>query len=216
MKRITFNKKDTNKIISLYEKDLLTIQMIAKTVGVSRPTIRKTLVENDIRIRSQAEQMKIGYELGRKDGQALTKEAHKVTRKMIKEGTHPFCDPDIIKKGQSTNSKNKYNTKAERELIKLFKKLEINYCHTYYIKRKETKSNGRVQIPRYYIADFYLPDYNLIIECDGEYWHRDKKKDLERTEKILQLGYKDVIRFSNKDIFNNKRNILEKLYEIAV
>jgi very-short-patch-repair endonuclease len=35
-----------------------------------------------------------------------------------------------------------------------------------------------------YIADFYLPEYNLVIEADGEFWHnlpkmieKDKRKD---------------------------------------
>lgn len=48
------------------------------------------------------------------------------------------------------------------------------------------------KIGRYY-ADFYLPERDLIIECDGEYWHssqtvklRDKRKD----KFLRKQGYK--------------------------
>lgn len=62
-------------------------------------------------------------------------------------------------------------------------------------------------------ADFYLPNRNLIIECDGSYWHRDikiKERD-KRKDKFLQaLGYK-IIRFSEESIRNYNPELLEKL-----
>lgn len=54
---------------------------------------------------------------------------------------------------------------------------------------------------RFY-ADFFLPERKLIIECDGEYWHRGKiKKDRDkRKDKLLkELGYK-VIRLEEEKI----------------
>ena len=53
----------------------------------------------------------------------------------------------------------------------------------------------------FFIADFYIPSKNLIIELDGEY-HDDAKqqnKDIWRTKVLKSLGYK-VIRFKNKQI----------------
>ena len=53
----------------------------------------------------------------------------------------------------------------------------------------------------FFIADFYIPSKNLIIELDGEY-HDDAKqqeKDIWRTKILKSLGYK-VIRFKNKQI----------------
>lgn len=51
--------------------------------------------------------------------------------------------------------------------------------------------------------DFYLPKENLLIECDGEYWHsfpdaikRDKKKDVlakEKNYKLLRLSEKEIL-----------------------
>lgn len=53
----------------------------------------------------------------------------------------------------------------------------------------------------FFIADFYIPSKNLIIELDGEY-HDDAKqqeKDIWRTKILKSLGYK-VIRFKNEQI----------------
>lgn len=53
-----------------------------------------------------------------------------------------------------------------------------------------------------YITDFYLPQYKLILECDGDYWHslpnvveKDKKKDhwlYAHNYKLLRLSEKDI------------------------
>ena len=57
----------------------------------------------------------------------------------------------------------------------------------------------------FFIADFYIPSKNLIIELDGEY-HNDAKqqdKDIWRTNILNSLGYK-VIRFKNSQIIESK------------
>lgn len=40
--------------------------------------------------------------------------------------------------------------------------------------------------------DFFLPDYNLIVEIDGHYWHskpEQKKKDIIQTKEAIAKGY---------------------------
>ena len=57
----------------------------------------------------------------------------------------------------------------------------------------------------FFIADFYIPSQNLIIELDGEY-HDDTKqqdKDIWRTKILQSLGYR-IIRFKNKQITESK------------
>ena len=57
----------------------------------------------------------------------------------------------------------------------------------------------------FFIADFYIPSKNLIIELDGEY-HNDAKqqdKDIWRTKLLNSLGYR-VIRFENKQITESR------------
>ena len=46
-------------------------------------------------------------------------------------------------------------------------------------------------IIRYFIADFYIPGRNIIIEVDGKFHNRHKQKDRDRT-RIIQDSYPDI------------------------
>lgn len=50
-----------------------------------------------------------------------------------------------------------------------------------------------------YFADIYIPDSNLVVECDGAEFHQDKERDNARDEFMKSKGY-SVIRFSGSDI----------------
>lgn len=58
----------------------------------------------------------------------------------------------------------------------------------------------------FYIVDFYLPDYNIVVEIDGGY-HNTKEQiiaDRKRTGKLKKYNnIKKVIRFTNKDVGNH-------------
>ena len=86
-------------------------------------------------------------------------------------------------------------TYAER-LLKIFLtgKIDFEFQKIIYTDNKH-----------FFIADFYIPSKNLIIELDGEY-HDDIKqqdKDIWRTKILNSLGYK-VIRFKNKQIIESR------------
>ena len=86
-------------------------------------------------------------------------------------------------------------TYAER-LLKIFLtgKIDFEFQKIIYTDNKH-----------FFIADFYIPSKNLIIELDGEY-HDDIKqqnKDIWRTKLLNSLGYK-VIRFKNKQITESR------------
>ena len=57
----------------------------------------------------------------------------------------------------------------------------------------------------FFIADFYIPSQNLIIELDGEYHDNIKQqdKDIWRTKILQSFGYR-IIRFKNKQITESK------------
>ena len=57
----------------------------------------------------------------------------------------------------------------------------------------------------FFIADFYIPSKNLIIELDGEYHDSIKQqdKDIWRTKILQSLGYR-IIRFKNKQITESR------------
>ena len=86
-------------------------------------------------------------------------------------------------------------TYAER-LLKIFLtgKIDFEFQKIIYTDNKH-----------FFIADFYIPSKNLIIELDGEYHDSIKQqdKDIWRTKILNSLGYK-VIRFKNKQITESK------------
>ena len=69
-------------------------------------------------------------------------------------------------------------TSIEIEVEKWLKENNINYTFQ--------KAFGR------YVVDFYLPEYNVVIEVDGAYWHgegkEDKVKSVNRDRFLLGLG----------------------------
>ena len=56
-------------------------------------------------------------------------------------------------------------------------------------------------IKRYFIADFFIPYRNIIIEVDGKFHDRHRQKDRDRT-RIIQESYPDVqvLRYTWNDL----------------
>ena len=64
----------------------------------------------------------------------------------------------------------------------------------------------------YFIADFYCHQAKLIIEIDGGYHNSPEQfsYDLNRDAELVELGLK-VIRFTNKQVFNDTENTLKTI-----
>ena len=95
------------------------------------------------------------------------------------------------------------NSTESEKIFKVKLKLSgFNYCFQYPLYTENT----------FYIADFYLPKYRLIIEIDGEY-HDDPKqriKDNHRTKDIEKLGLK-VLRINNSSVKEMSENYFKEL-----
>ena len=68
------------------------------------------------------------------------------------------------------------------------------------------------------IADFYIPQFNAIIECDGNYWHNypiGTQKDLRNTMFLVSNGY-NVYRFWESEIKENIKNCISELYGVNI
>lgn len=122
-------------------------------------------------------------------GRKLSKE-HK--RKLMLVGIKYICN---------NPHKNKFsNTKPELELKEIFNKNNIQFIHQYFVN----------DMLHPYAADFYLPDYNCIVEADGKYWHNHphgNDKDHIRTKEMKDKGY-NVLRFwegeiNEEDVMND-------------
>jgi very-short-patch-repair endonuclease len=65
-------------------------------------------------------------------------------------------------------------------------------------------------------VDAYVPDKNLVIECDGDYWHsleNIQKRDKVKNAYLTKCGYK-MIRLPEHDIRSGK--YLSQLEEVLV
>ena len=69
-----------------------------------------------------------------------------------------------------------------------------------------------------YQCDIYIPSLNLVIECDGDYWHEyptGREIDHLRTQELLLAGY-NVIRLWEREIRSLKEEqFFEKIDQFA-
>ena len=108
-----------------------------------------------------------------------------------------------------------FKSTLELRFAELLKNLNINYEEQFRIENVKS------------FYDFYLPEYNILIEVDGDYWHcnprkykepiydaqkHNVKKDIEKNKLALDNGY-NLIRFWEYDIKNNIEQVIETLKE---
>ena len=67
---------------------------------------------------------------------------------------------------------------AKRGSLTNLEKIVDKYLHDHKIKHYHEFNVGGKS------ADFYLPKERLFLEADGDYWHRDKKKEVKRDKYI--------------------------------
>lgn len=97
----------------------------------------------------------------------------------------------------------KKQTKIELKIERFLKNNNINYETNYRIDK--------------FLVDFYLNEYNIVIECDGDYWHsnprfydcnslnemqiKNKERDIRKDKMLNEHGIR-FIRFWEYDIHN--------------
>ncbi len=123
--------------------------------------------------------------------------------------------------------KNKQRSKSKNTSIELIVKSFLEQHTIKYIQQYD-------KISSYYV-DFYLPEYNLVIECFGDYWHANPKKynaedaikypgaikfakdvwlkDKQRIDTIISHGYNIECIFESQ-IKSNVSIILEMLSKL--
>jgi very-short-patch-repair endonuclease len=84
------------------------------------------------------------------------------------------------------------DTSIEIKIKEFLDKLSIKYVQHMYIQN----------IDHGYQCDFFLEDFNMVIECDGNYWHNYpsyRHIDLVRTQELKDKKYR-VLRLWESDI----------------
>ena len=147
-------------------------------------------------------------------------EEHRKASSERMEQNNPMHDPEIVKKAQHSlaisylaNPENRLNARMakhrksgnmtwiEKRLSTILDKLNIEYVFQYPILR--------------YNIDFAIPSLKIVIECDGEYWHQDKEKDLIRQENIEREGWL-VLRYSGTKINQHLDSIEMELSRVLL
>ncbi len=102
-----------------------------------------------------------------------------------------------IKEARAKQIFPKKDTKIEVKIQMFLKELGYEFFTHQYMK----------DIKHGYQCDILIPALNLVIECDGDYWHKypiGTEKDHIRTKELLEKGFK-VLRLWEKEI--NEMNI---------
>lgn len=84
------------------------------------------------------------------------------------------------------------NTSIELSCMKFLIENNISFIQQYQV-------NGKTNV---WLFDFYIPERNLLIEVDGEYWHSTKKqhnRDMLKINAATNLGF-SVLRLSDKNL----------------
>lgn len=99
------------------------------------------------------------------------------------------------------------DTSIETKIQNYLKQLGIDFFTHQYIK----------EIEHGYQCDILIPSMNLIIECDGDYWHKypiGTEIDHIRTSELLNKGFKVLRLWENEIKVMNIDGFKKKLEEI--
>lgn len=132
----------------------------------------------------------------------------KIIREKLVISSAKFDEPNkyytVVDSAEANKEKlTRYATRAEKKLLYFLKSdsLDYEFQKIFYYDSS------------YFIADFYLPKYKIVIEVDGGYHNTTEQNILDenRTNILKSIcGVKSVIRFSNEDV-NNKRKVLDAI-----
>lgn len=136
-------------------------------------------------------------------------------RSMVNPSSNKF--KKFCSRGCFLSSRNQSDTWIERATEQKLKDLSLRYVKQYEV--------GRMTL------DFYLPDFNLAVEVNGDFWHcnpdiygktkpihkyheRIIAKDKRKLKQLDALGYEVLIIWEN-DISENKDVAFKPLEELA-
>lgn len=209
-----FGKSIKDLINDLYWKENLNQETIAKRIGLSRDKIIELMKEFNVSKRpnyeyiaslkginrpaygKKWEDLSGGVERAKKRKKEMSLRARKNIIRRLNNNEMPFL-----------------NTKIEKKVANWLIKRKLPFYPQYVVDKK-------------FVCDFALPLFNIIIECDGDYWHANPKiydpSNLSKTqiEKVKRDKLKDiylskkgwkVFRFFESDIHKNFKNCMDIL-----
>lgn len=214
--RKDFYKKEINinDVIDMYVNQQLGTYTIKKKYNTNQHVIESILKENGIKLRDKSWVLKNRPPF--KGHKYSNEEKENIRQKAIAAYEKDPTLKDRIRQKTleqiSSGKMPKANTSIEKIMANLLTEMKISF--------EFQKVFG------YWCYDFYLPKYQLFIECDGDYWHAHPnkygKEDLNKTQKnnikrgkqketyAKNKGY-SLIRFWECDLSNNLNKIKNEL-----
>ena len=164
-------------------KHLLKINKKSREAEVRKKLIRKVMCGRKLPMREETKQKLRKVRLGTKHKPETIEKIRKFSNL-----------PENIKKFKIRRRKMvtpKKNSSIEIKIQDFLKQLNIEFFTHQYMKIKHG-----------YQCDILIPSMNLVIECDGNYWHKypiGNPNDILRTQELLDIGFK-VLRFWETEI----------------
>lgn len=107
--------------------------------------------------------------------------------------------------GRGCHTCNRRNSNLENIIVKVLENNNYNVKHNLWIDLP-WKKRSKME------CDIVLPDNNIIIQYDGEYWHKDHDMDVKRANYLIDNGWIVInIRENNLESLNI---ISDKYYEL--
>jgi very-short-patch-repair endonuclease len=191
----------------------------ARRIACERPEYLKKLSEASKR-NSSSENMKKVYST------AKDRISYKMRLSNFERWKLKFGEEEAQIRLQDWSQKNRLpalskDTSPERAFESFLKVLELKYI-------KQFRTQG-------YICDFYLPDYNVVVEIDGDYWHANpkifsshdligKKKvsaqmiwdhDVKKTKSLIDAEYAVVRYWASELKEMNSQRIFEDIVQAS-
>lgn len=90
--------------------------------------------------------------------------------------------------------------------IELKVKEQLDKYFIRYVQQKPINHN-------HFVVDFYLPEYQLVIECNGDYWHNlpNRMERDKELEKYVKSKGKDILWLWEHEINDSWFNIADYL-----
>jgi len=208
------NTLPEDEIIKLYKQGK-SIYEIGKMFGVHGVTIQYRLKVNGVKRRSASERVKGKNNpmYGKTHSEATRAKLRKINAKQFSKPEnrkkHALLTIKQIKSGKT----GKRNNGLEKSVSALLETLGIKHEAQFAIET--------------YVFDFWLPEHNTLIECDGTFWHADPRRypdksqlskiqkrnvanDKVKNEVAKNAGF-NLIRLWEHDVMENPNSVLENL-----